>query len=277
MIKKVKEIKIGSITLGGSRPFALIAGVCVIESEEHTMKIAAALKEICGRLSVPLIFKASYDKANRTSISSYRGPGLGAGLRILEDIKNELDVPVLTDCHREEDAPEVALMADVIQIPAFLCRQTDIVLAIARTGRVVNVKKGQFLAPEDMGHIIKKIESTGNHNILLTERGICFGYRNLINDMRAIPIMRGLGYPVVFDATHSVQLPGGGEGVTGGAREFIPYLARAAMGTGCDALFMEVHDNPAAALSDAASVIPINKLSRLLETLKKIDRVVKDE
>ncbi len=275
MLKKVKEINIGPITIGGTRPFALIAGLCVIESAEHTLKIAADLKEICQRLSLPLIFKASYDKANRTSLSSYRGPGLDAGLRILEDLKNDLDLPILIDFHRAEDAAEVARVADIIQVPAFLCRQTDIILAAARTGCPVNVKKGQFLAPEDVRPIIEKIESIGNKKICITERGISFGYHNLISDMRAFPIIRNFGYPVIFDATHSVQLPGGGQGVTGGAREFIPFLSRAAVGAGCDAIFMEVHDRPEAARSDASSVIPLNELPDLLQMLIRIDRVVK--
>jgi len=275
MLKKVKEIKIGPITIGGTRPVCLIAGLCVIESAEHTLKIAADLKEICRRLSLPLIFKASYDKANRTSLSSYRGPGLDAGLRILEDLKNDLDLPILIDFHRAEDAAEVARVADIIQVPAFLCRQTDIILAAARTGRPVNVKKGQFLAPEDVRPIIEKIESSGNNKICITERGISFGYHNLISDMRAFPIIRNFGYPVIFDATHSVQLPGGGQGVTGGAREFIPFLSRAAVGAGCDAIFMEVHDRPEAARSDASSVIPLNELPDLLQMLIRIDRVVK--
>ena len=275
MLKKVKEINIGPITIGGTSPFCLIAGLCVIESAEHTLKIAADLKEICQRLSLPLIFKASYDKANRTSLSSYRGPGLKAGLRILEDLKKDLDLPVLIDFHRAEDAEEVAQVADILQVPAFLCRQTDIILAAARTGRPVNVKKGQFLAPEDVQPIIEKIESCGNNQICITERGISFGYHNLISDMRAFPIIRNFGYPVIFDATHSVQLPGGGQGVTGGAREFIPFLSRAAVGAGCDAIFMEVHDRPEAALSDASSVIPLSQLQGLLQMLIRIDRVVK--
>lgn len=275
MIRKVKEINIGPITIGGNLPFVLIAGLCVIESAEHTLKIAAILKDICRKLNLPLVFKASYDKANRTSLSSYRGPGMEAGLRILEDVKNKLDLPILTDFHREEDAAEVAKVADIIQVPAFLCRQTDIILAVARTGRPVNVKKGQFLAPEDVEQIIKKIESTGNSKICITERGISFGYHNLISDMRAFPIIRNFGYPVIFDATHSVQLPGGAQGVTGGAREFIPYLSRAAVGAGCDAIFMEVHDHPEEARSDASSVIPLNELPDLLKVLIRIDRIVK--
>lgn len=275
MISKVKEIDIGPIKIGGNNPIALIAGLCVIESEEHTIKIASALKDICLNLKLPLIFKASYDKANRTSLSSYRGPGLKAGLRILETVKKELDLPILTDFHREEDAEIVAEVVDIIQVPAFLCRQTDIILAASRTGRPVNVKKGQFLAPEDILPVIKKIESTGNSKIFITERGISFGYHNLINDMRALPIIRNFGYPVIFDATHSVQLPGGGRGVSGGAREFIPFLSRAAVGAGCDAIFMEVHDCPELARSDAFSVISLEDLPDLLKTLIRIDQVVK--
>jgi len=277
MINKVKEFDIGSISVGGSQPIVLIAGVCVIESKEHTMKIAAALKDVCGRLGLAFVFKASYDKANRTSLSSYRGPGLEAGLSILEEVKSKLGLPILIDFHREEDAEKVAEVADIIQVPAFLCRQTDIILAAARTGRPVNVKKGQFLAPDDVLQIIKKIESAGNSKIFITERGISFGYHNLISDMRAFPIIRSFGYPVIFDATHSVQLPGGGPGVSGGAREFIPFLSRAAVGAGCDAVFMEVHDQPEAALSDASSVIPLNELPDLLKKLIRIDRVVKSD
>ncbi|MDP8213941.1 MAG: 3-deoxy-8-phosphooctulonate synthase [Candidatus Euphemobacter frigidus] len=276
MIKKVTEFKIGSVPVGGNRPLILIAGLCVIESEEHTLKIAGTLKDICRASGVPLVFKASYDKANRTSLDSYRGPGLREGLRIIERVKSEFGLPVLIDFHREEDAPEVARVADIIQVPAFLCRQTDMILAAARTGCVINVKKGQFLAPDDVKHIIKKIESAGNRKIVITERGVTFGYHNLINDMKAFPIMRKFGYPVIFDATHSVQLPGGGEGFTGGEREFIPELSRAAVGAGCDGIFMEVHDQPQSARSDASSVLEINELPALLKVIRKIDQVVKE-
>ena len=276
MIRKVEEFKVGPITVGGCRPLILIAGLCVIESEEHTLKIAAILKDICRELNLPLVFKASYDKANRTSLDSYRGPGLKAGLRVLERVKRELNLPLLIDFHREEDAREVARVADILQVPAFLCRQTDMILAAARTGRPVNVKKGQFLAPRDVRHIIGKIESAGNRKIFITERGVSFGYHNLVNDMRALPIMRRFGYPVVFDATHSVQLPGGGEGFSGGAREFIPDLTRAAVAAGCDGVFMEVHDHPEEALSDAPSVLPIDGLPDLLKMISAIDRVVKE-
>ncbi len=275
MIEKVEAFKIGSVPVGGNRPLIVIAGLCVIESEEHTVRIAAALKEISREQKIPLIFKASYDKANRTALSSYRGPGIAAGLKILERVKRELDLPLLVDFHRETDAAEVARVADVLQVPAFLCRQTDMLLAAARTGRAVNVKKGQFLAPGDARYIIDKVVSGGNRRLLITERGVSFGYHNLINDMRALPIMRRFGFPVIFDATHSVQAPGGGEGYTGGDREFIPFLARAAAAAGCDGIFMEVHDRPEKARSDTASVLPLDDLPELLRMIGEIDRLVK--
>ena len=272
---QVKQFKVGDITVGGREPLFLIAGLCVIESEEHTRRIAEQLRAICREVGMPLIFKASYDKANRTSLDSYRGPGLREGLKILGRIKDELKLPLLIDFHREEDAPTVAEVADILQVPAFLCRQTDLLLAAGRTGRVVNVKKGQFLSPEDIPHLIEKLTSTGNRRIMITERGVSFGYHCLINDMKALPIMRRFGYPVVFDATHSTQLPGGGEGVSGGERRFVPYLARAAVAAGCDGLFLEVHDHPDQALSDAPSVFSLSELPGLLELVKKIDTLVK--
>lgn len=261
--------------IGGHRPLVLIAGLCVIESREHTLAIAGKLKEICRHADQPFIFKASYDKANRTSVDSYRGPGLKAGLDILQEVKEKLDIPVLVDFHRAADAEAVAGVADIIQVPAFLCRQTDIVQAAAATGRAVNVKKGQFLAPQDVIHIIGKIEAAGNRRIAVTERGSSFGYRYLVNDMKSLPTMRKFNYPVIFDATHSTQLPGGSGGVTGGQREFIPHLSRAAVAAGCDGIFIEVHDRPEEALSDAASVLPLSWLPRLLAELQAIDAVVK--
>ncbi|MEA2034138.1 MAG: 3-deoxy-8-phosphooctulonate synthase [Euryarchaeota archaeon] len=275
MLPEVKQFKIGDIPVGGSQPLFLIAGLCVIESEEHTRRIAQQLKAICREAGIGLVFKASYDKANRTSLDSYRGPGLREGLRILARIKEDFKLPLLIDFHREEDASAVAQVADILQVPAFLCRQTDLLLAAGRTGRAVNVKKGQFLAPEDVLHIISKLKSTGNQRIMITERGVSFGYHSLVNDLKALPIMRDLGFPVIFDATHSTQLPGGGAGVSGGERRFVPFLARAAAAAGCDGIFMEVHDRPEEALSDAASVLPLPELPGLLRVIKKIDRLIK--
>jgi len=275
MLDKTREVRVGKIVVGGGSPLVLIAGICVIEDEEHLFRLARQLVEISARIAVPLIFKASYDKANRTSLDSYRGPGLEKGLELLSRLKEEFGFPLLVDFHRAQDAPRVAETADVLQIPAFLCRQTDLLIAAAQTGRVVNVKKGQFLAPGDMVHVAEKLVGAGCENILLTERGTSFGYHHLVNDMKGIAIMRALGWPVIFDATHSVQLPGAAGGVSGGAREYVPCLARAAVGAGCDGVFMEVHDNPQTARSDAASVVPLNQLEGLLSELKSIDDVVK--
>ena len=275
MIAETKEFEIGGVLIGGRRPLVVFAGLCVIESEDHTRKIAAALKEICREVAVPLVFKASYDKANRTSIESYRGPGLEAGLAVLARVKRELDLPVLVDFHRAEDAAAAGRVADILQVPAFLCRQTDMLLAAAKTGRPVNVKKGQFLAPEDARHIIEKCRSAGNDRICVTERGASFGYHNLVSDLRSLPIIRGFGTPVIFDATHSVQLPGAGAGRTAGNREFVPFLARAAAAAGIDGLFLETHDRPEESLSDASSVFPLSELPGLLRTVARIDRLVK--
>jgi len=273
----VKEVRIGAITIGGGNPLVLIAGPCVIEREELVLSVARALQEISQALSIPLIFKASYDKANRTSISSPRGPGLTEGLRILGRVKEEVGVPILSDCHSVSEVPRAAEVLDVIQIPAFLCRQTDLLVEAGRTGRPVNVKKGQFLAPWDMAHVVEKITSTGNEQILLTERGTSFGYNNLVNDMKALPLMRGLGYPVIYDATHSVQLPGGAGKVSGGNREYVPYLARAAVGAGVDGVFLEVHPNPEQALSDGANSLELETLLPLLQQLMAVDRIVKED
>jgi 2-dehydro-3-deoxyphosphooctonate aldolase (KDO 8-P synthase) len=271
-----KEVHIGAITVGGGNPLVLIAGPCVIEGEELVLSVAQGLQEVSREFGIPLIFKASYDKANRTSISSPRGPGLMEGLRILERVKEEVSLPVLSDCHSVSEVSRAAEVLDVIQIPAFLCRQTDLVVEAARTGRPINVKKGQFLAPWDMTHVVEKIRSTGNEQILLTERGTSFGYNNLVSDMKALPLMRGLGYPVIYDATHSVQLPGGAGKASGGNSEFIPHLARAAVGTGVDGVFLEVHPNPEQALSDGANSLKLDALSPLLKQLKAIDRIVKE-
>jgi 2-dehydro-3-deoxyphosphooctonate aldolase (KDO 8-P synthase) len=260
-----------SLTVGGGAPLALIAGPCVIESEAHCLALGEKLKTIAAACGFPLIFKASFDKANRTSVRSYRGPGLEKGLQVLLRVKRELGLPVLSDIHEPIQAAPAAEVLDVLQIPAFLCRQTDLLLAAARTGRAVNVKKGQFLAPEDVGAIVEKIRSTGNTRLLLTERGTSFGYRNLVVDMRSLVILRSLGTPVVFDATHSVQIPGGEGERSGGTPELIEPLARAATAVGIDALFVEVHDDPARALSDASSALPLARLEALLRRVRAID------
>lgn len=268
------NIRIGDMHLGRKKPLALIAGPCVIESRAGCLDIARRLKRLAAKESIPLLFKASYDKANRSSIGSYRGPGLSRGLEILAEVKEATGLPVLTDVHSDAEVPLAASVADVLQIPAFLCRQTDLLLAAGESGRVVNVKKGQFMAPEDMVHVVKKIEHTGNRRILLTERGASFGYRNLVADMRSLLVMRELGYPVVFDATHSVQRPGAGEGTTGGDGQWAPALARAAVATGCDAVFLETHVNPEEAKSDRDNAVPFRALGRLWRQLREIDAVV---
>jgi 2-dehydro-3-deoxyphosphooctonate aldolase (KDO 8-P synthase) len=269
----VPEVAVGSVTLGDDHPLALVAGPCVIESQSHAVKMARAISDIADRCDCPLIFKASFDKANRTSIRSFRGPGLEAGLEVFRQIKTECGLPLLTDIHEPHQAETVAEVVDVLQIPAYLSRQTDLLLAAAASGRVVNVKKGQFLAPADMRHVIEKIASTGNEQLLVTERGTCFGYHNLVVDMRAFPILRGFGYPVIFDVTHSLQLPGGGDGVTAGQSEFIEPLAAAGVAAGVDGVFMEVHDDPSVAKSDAANALPLDRLEPLLRRLMEIDRV----
>lgn len=269
------QVQVGPITIGGKNPIALIAGPCVIEDAERTLAIGRAVKQIADRLGIPYIFKASFDKANRSSFKSFRGPGLHEGLAVLANIKQALGVPVLSDIHCTTQVAAAAEVLDILQIPAFLCRQTDLVYGAAQTGRVINVKKGQFLAPRDMKNVVDKIREAGNENILLTERGFSFGYNNLVVDMRALPIMRSLGYPVVFDATHSVQLPGGAGTSSGGQREFVAHLARAAAAAGIDALFMEVHDNPEEALSDGPNMLYIDQLEDLLKDVLAIDAVVR--
>ena len=269
-----REIVIGDVKIGGGRPLALIAGPCVIESESATLHHAERLMTICNGLGMPLIFKASYDKANRTSITSFRGPGMKDGLGILKKVKESLGIPVLSDIHSIEQIPAAAEVLDVLQIPAFLCRQTDLLVAAARSGRVINVKKGQFLAPWDMKNVAAKIAASGNQNIILTERGASFGYNNLIVDMRSFPVMRSTGFPVVFDATHSVQLPGGQGESSGGQREFVEYLSRAAVATGIDGIFMEVHETPETALCDGPNSIALKDLPDLLKTLRSIDAAV---
>lgn len=264
------DVHIGSFTVGaGHRPF-LIAGPCVIESEQLVMDTAGRIAEITKSLGMPYVFKASFDKANRTSIHSFRGPGLEQGLAVLKKVKEQLGLPVLTDVHTDEQATAAGTVVDVLQIPAFLCRQTDLLMAAAKTGKVVNVKKGQFLSPPEMANAVKKVEECGNQRIILTERGSSFGYNNLVVDMRSFPIMRRFGYPVVFDATHSVQLPGGGGTKSSGQREFVEPLACAAAGAGVDGFFMEVHPNPDEALSDGPNMVPLHHLKSLLERVLRI-------
>lgn len=271
----MNAVKVGSIAIGGLNPLVLIAGPCVIEDAERTLKIGQTVKSIAERLDIPYIFKASFDKANRSSFKSFRGPGITEGLAILKEIKQKLKVPVLSDIHCTTQVEQAAEVLDILQIPAFLCRQTDLVYEAARTGKPVNVKKGQFLAPQDMKNVIDKIKEAGNENILLTERGVSFGYNNLVVDMRSLPIMRSFGYPVIFDATHSVQIPGGLGTASSGKREFVPYLTRAAVAVGVDALFMEVHDNPAEALSDGPNMLYLDQLEELLQDVSAIDKIVK--
>ena len=267
----VHPVTIGPDTIGGGHPLVLIGGPCVIESERHAVDLGGAIAEIARRCGVPYVFKASFDKANRTSVTSFRGPGLDAGLKVLEAVKAQLGVPILTDIHEPHQAEPTAAVADVLQIPAYLCRQTDLLLAAARTGRAVNVKKGQFLAPGDMRHAVAKIASTGNERIILTERGATFGYHNLVVDMRAFPIMRALGYPIVFDVTHSLQLPGAGDGVTAGQAEFIDTLAPAGVAAGVDGVFLEIHEHPPSAKSDAQNALALSRLEGLLHLLLRID------
>jgi len=271
----MKLVRVGDIEIGAGRPLSVIAGPCVIESRESALRHAAALKQKADRAGVPYIFKSSFDKANRSSIASFRGPGLKSGLEILAEVKREIGAPILTDVHELDQITVAAEVADVLQIPAFLCRQTDFVVAVAKSGRVVNVKKGQFLAPWDIGNVLQKILSTGNDQVLLTERGVSFGYNNLVSDMRSLVVMRDLGYPVVFDATHSLQLPGGLGDASGGERKYIPTLARAGVAAGIDALFMEVHEDPEHALSDGPNSLALQDFEALLRTVKEIDDVVK--
>ncbi len=269
------ELSIGSLRVGAEKPLFLIAGPCVIESEAHARMIAERVAKIATDAGVPYVFKASYDKANRSSVNSFRGPGLREGLRILAKIKSDLKLPILTDIHEAAHAAPAAEVADILQIPAFLARQTDLLVAAGKTGRGVNVKKPQFVSPADMKNVVEKIASTGNNNIILTERGSSFGYQNLVVDFRGIPQMKKLGYPVVFDATHSVQLPGGQGYASGGQPEFIEPLARAGVAAGVDGIFIETHDNPAKALSDGANALPLDQLAGLLSRLKQISALVR--
>ena len=274
-MQKAREFSVGSVRIGGNQPLALIAGPCVIESESHALGIAERLAEITKAAQVPFVFKASYDKANRSSAESYRGPGLADGLRILKKIKDRFGVPILTDIHEASQATAAAEVADVLQIPAFLSRQTDVLVAAGKTGRVVNLKKGQFLSPWEMANAVEKVAKTGNDRILLTERGASFGYQNLVVDMRSFPILRRTGCPVVFDVTHSVQLPGGEGKASGGQPEFIEPLARAGTAVGVDGIFLEVHENPAKALSDGTNALPLAELPALLGKLKQIAALVR--
>jgi 2-dehydro-3-deoxyphosphooctonate aldolase (KDO 8-P synthase) len=266
----VNQVAVGDVVLGNGQPLALIAGPCVIENESHVLEIANSVQEIAERCGIPLIFKASFDKANRTSIASFRGPGLQEGMRILARVKKEIGIPILTDIHEVHQAKPVAEVADIIQIPAFLSRQTDLLVAAAATGRVVNVKKGQFLSPHDVQHVLTKVTSTGHNKILITERGTSFGYNNLVVDMRAFPILQSMGFPVVFDVTHSLQLPGAGDGVTSGQSEYIPTLAAAGVAAGVDVIFMEVHDSPDQAKSDGKNALAIDELEPLLRHIGAI-------
>ncbi|MCU0582911.1 MAG: 3-deoxy-8-phosphooctulonate synthase [Syntrophales bacterium] len=273
----MRKINIGSIRVGGGEPFVLIAGPCVIEGEKLTRKVAASLKAMTAELGIPFIFKSSYDKANRSNLRSFRGPGLDRGLKILKAIREDFSVPVLSDVHRFEEIERASEVLDVAQIPAFLCRQTDFVVELARHAKVVNIKKGQFLAPWDVANVVQKVEAAGNRNILITERGASFGYNNLVSDMRSIPILRKMGYPVVFDATHSVQLPGGAGEASGGDRAMAVFLARAAAAVGVDALFLEVHPDPDRARCDGPNSLALDSLRGLLATLKGIDGLVKND
>ena len=270
------QVALGDVVIGGGQPLVLIGGPCVIESEGHALELAHAIREIAGRCRVPFIFKASFDKANRTSLRSFRGPGLEEGLRVLARVKERVGVPILTDIHEPSQAAAAAAVVDVLQIPAFLSRQTDLIVAAAKTGCVVNLKKGQFLAPSDMGHVIEKVTSSGNQRILVTERGFSFGYHNLVVDMRAFPMLRALGYPVIYDVTHSLQLPGGGDGVTAGQAQYIDSMAAAGVAAGVDGIFLEIHERPAQAQSDAQTVLHLDRLEPLLKRLAEINAIAKD-
>lgn len=273
----MKSVKAGKVTIGAGSPLSFMIGPCVIESEEHSMKACGLIAEICGKLNIPFVFKSSFDKANRSSIHSFRGPGLVEGLKILKKVKETFNVPVVTDIHLPEQAAPVAEVCDILQIPAFLSRQTDLLEAAGKTGRTVSVKKGQFMSPWEMGNVVEKLLESGCEGIILVDRGASFGYQNLVSDMRAIPIMQRYGWPVCFDATHSVQLPGGEGKTSGGQREFIPVLARAAVASGADCIFLEAHPNPKEAKSDASSQLPLDELPELLERLVLIHKACKSK
>ncbi len=275
-MQSVTPVSAGAVTFGTGHPLAFILGPCVIESEAHAVDIAVAIKEIASRVGVPVVFKASFDKANRTSVHSFRGPGLTEGVCVLAKVKARTGLPILTDIHDAAQAPVAAEIADILQIPAFLSRQTDLIAAAARTGRVVNIKKGQFLAPKDMKHAIAKVTDSGNNRVIVTERGVSFGYNNLVVDPRAFPMLRSLGFPVVFDVTHSLQLPGAGDGVTAGLAEYIDPMAQAGVAAGVDGVFMEVHEEPSRAKSDAANALKLDRLEPLLRRLVALDKIVKN-
>jgi len=274
---KAKTVKIGKVTIGKSKPLVLIAGPCVIESEKQALMHAEAIKRIAEKVGMPFIFKSSYDKANRSSVNSFRGPGLVKGLKILKRIKEKVGVPVISDVHCRSELAKAKKVLDVIQIPAFLCRQTDLLVAAAKTKKPINIKKGQFLAPHDITNAIEKVTRSGNNKIIITERGTSFGYNNLVSDMRSLQIMRGFGYPVIYDATHSVQLPGGLGKASGGQKQFICGLAKAAAAMGCDGIFIEVHKNPSKAPCDGPNMLALNKLQGLLEKIVEIDEITKEE
>ena len=272
----VTPVSAGGVSFGTGHPLAFILGPCVIESESHAVDTAMALKEIASRVGVPIVFKASFDKANRTSIHSFRGPGLEEGLRVLGVVKQRTALPILTDIHDASQAAPAARVADILQIPAFLSRQTDLIVAAAKTGRAINIKKGQFLAPKDMKHAIAKVTDSGNNKVIVTERGVSFGYNNLVVDPRSFPMLRALGYPVVFDVTHSLQLPGAGDGVTAGLAEYIEPLAQAGVAAGVDGVFMEVHEEPSRAKSDAANALKLDRLEPLLRRLVALDKIARN-
>jgi 2-dehydro-3-deoxyphosphooctonate aldolase (KDO 8-P synthase) len=274
-VQRVASVAAGSVSFGTGHPLAFILGPCVIESESHAIDTAIAIKDIASRVGVPVVFKASFDKANRTSLQSFRGPGLTAGLRVLGLVRERTALPILTDIHDASQAAPAADVADVLQIPAFLSRQTDLIVAAAKTGRAINVKKGQFLAPHDMKHVIAKVTESGNSKVLVTERGVSFGYNNLVVDPRAFPMLRGHGYPVVFDVTHSLQLPGGGDGVSAGLAEYIEPMAQAGVAAGVDGVFMEVHEEPTRAKSDAANALRLDRLEVLLRRLVALDKIAR--
>jgi len=275
-VKKTKLVTVGKVKIGGGKPIVLIAGPCVIESQSHVLNTAEKIKRAASDADIPFIFKASYDKANRSSIDSFRGPGLIKGLQSLETIKQQLNVPVLSDVHTEEEIEPASQVLDVLQIPAFLCRQTNMIIKAAKTGCSVNVKKGQFMAPWDMKNVVDKLSHSGCKKILLTERGFTFGYNNLVVDMRSLVLMRNLGYPIIFDATHSLQLPGGKGNKSGGQKELIPDLVRGAVAVGCDAIFMEIHPNPDKAKSDGPNMLKLSQLPELLKQIKTLDLAVKN-
>jgi 2-dehydro-3-deoxyphosphooctonate aldolase (KDO 8-P synthase) len=274
-VQAIAPVTVGAVTFGTGHPIAFVMGPCVIESESHAIDTALALVEIARKVGVPLVFKASFDKANRTSIGSYRGPGLTEGLRILGKVKSRTGLPILTDIHEVHQVAPAAEVVDILQIPAFLSRQTDLIVASAKTGLAVNVKKGQFLAPRDMRHVVAKITESGNRNVLITERGTSFGYNNLVVDLRAFPMLRELGYPVIFDVTHSLQLPGAGDGVTAGLAEYITPMAQAGVAAGVDGVFLEVHEDPSKAKSDAANALKLDLVEPLLHRLVSIDNIVR--